>query len=103
MGVEGDIDLPLEAALAVPVGFAVAHQQQARACSFRRQAMTEVRCDIERFDLHLKASIGVGQQVEHRERRVVEPEALKPAGGQPQQLQHQAAQDGAVGHHQHGG
>ena len=55
--VEGNIDLSLEAPLAVPVGFPMAHQQQARTGAFGGEGAAahlgmQMRGAVERFDLH---------------------------------------------------
>ena len=101
VGVEGDVDLPLKPALAIPVGLAVAHQQQARAGSLGRQGLLEVGDAVMGFDLHIERPSSGAADVEHRDGGVVEAEPAEAPDRQPQQLQHQAPKDGVVGHHQH--
>lgn len=81
-GVEGNVDLSLEATLAVPVGFAVAHQQQACPWSLGRQSGAQVSGDIERFDLHLHAA-DLTLQVEHREEAFSRRSPWKRLAGSP--------------------
>ena len=101
VGVEGDVDLPLEAALAVPVSLAVTHQQQAGAGALRRQGLFEMGRAVVGLDLNIQLPIGGAADVEHREGGIVEAEPAEARHRQPQQLQHQATEDGVVSHHQH--
>lgn len=83
LGVEGDVDLALEAALAVPLRFAMAHQQKPGPGALRRQTLTQVSRAVQGFDLHLLFPGARPTDVEHRERGVIEPQVLKAAGRKP--------------------
>lgn len=53
------------------------------------------------FNLHLQVARGGAADVQHGDGGVVEAEPAEPFHRKPEQLQHQATQDGVVGHHQH--
>ena len=97
--VQRNIDLPLEAACFVPVGFAVSHQDQPGVFALLRQRL-QVRGAVQAFDLHLGAVVS-RPEVEDGEGGVVDAEPSEAVFGFPQQHHYQAAQDGVVGHHQH--
>ena len=97
--IQRNIDLPLEAPGFVPVGFAVSHQNQPGVFALIRQRL-QVCGAVQAFDLHLGAVVS-WPDVEDRKGGVVDAETPEAVVGFPQQHQHQAAQDGVVGHHQH--
>ena len=61
--VEGDVDLALEAPLAVPVCFAVAHQQEPGTGGAAGQGGVEVGGAVEGLDLDLQTAVGPSAQV----------------------------------------
>ena len=99
--IEGDVDLTLEATLAIPVGFPVAHQHQSGTLTFLRQGLPQMRGVVQTLDLHLLASTTLGAQVEHRQGGVVDLQSAEALFWLTEKHQHQAAEDGVVADHQH--
>ena len=100
--VEGDIDLPLESTLTVPIGFAMAYQHDTGAGATDGQGNSQVGGAIQGLDLNLRTGPRDCRscQIQHGNGGISQSKSGKAAGWKREQLQQETTENAVVGHHQ---